>query len=550
LSASARAPGPPGKRPQRGLLKSRAGQSEFLRGVDRYGVSAIVARRQYGKTTIFAKVALKKMMKTAGHTVIFGSAKLNLSREIVRKEAEVLQQAIGAMIDSYGGSPQADALRLADSYGGSPKELPIKLSADDFAELFEAQRLEFRFHHSRSVYSRTKVVALRPDTVGETGDLMCDEVGRIKNWVEVCEAVEPIVQSNPEFRWTMSTTPPPDDTHYSFEQLAPPVGIEFPVNPNGNWYRTDFGIWVLRVDAYDAFADGVHVYDLETRQPLDPTEHRRRAHDKDAWDRNYGVKFITGGTAAVGLLQLMAAQQRGVGHCACVLIEDNNDLERAANFLKEHLGPGPVGAGWDLATTEKEVSNPSALAFVEQRGFELIVPLIAVWKTKEPDVARERLHRLLGAVKERKEGGRARRLCIDATNERYFATEMRKELSHELPVELVIGSETIQRPGMEEPMTMKQFLGGQLVDTIDDNQITLPAERYVKEDFRLVRKERGQFVCDPAPDGKHGDTFDATKLGQKAVSSINGAITEPGRIHIGSNSNARIFQPRFWNRPA
>jgi len=532
------------KAPSRSLLNSRAGQSEFMRGVDRYGVSAIVARRQYGKTTIFAKIALKKMMKSAGHTVIFGSAKLNLSREIVRKEAEVLQQAIGALIDSYGGSPEADAIRVAD---GDTGKVPDRLLPDDFADLFEAQRLEFRFHHSRSVYSRTKVVALRPDTVGETGDLMCDETGRVQNWHEVCEAVEPIVQSNPDFRWTMSTTPPPDDTHYSFEQLAPPVGAEFPVNPRGNWYRTDHGIWVLRVDAYDAYADGVNVYDLETRKPMHPDEHRRRAHDKDAWDRNYGVKFVVGGTAAVGLLQLNAAQTRGVGKCACILIENNDDLERAANFLKEHLGPGSVGVGWDVATTEKEVSNPSALSFVERQGNELIVPVIAVWKTRDPDVARERVFRLLGAVEERAEGGRARRMCIDATNERYFATEIRKELSSKLPVELVIGSETIERPGMEEPMTMKQFLGGELVGALDDNQITLPPERYIKDDFRLVKKERGQFVCDPAPDGKHGDTFDATKLGQKALTSINGALTSAEGIHIGTH-HSTTFRPRFLNR--
>jgi len=37
-----------------------------------------------------------KMMKHRDHTVIFGSAKLNLSREIVRKEAAVFEKAISA----------------------------------------------------------------------------------------------------------------------------------------------------------------------------------------------------------------------------------------------------------------------------------------------------------------------------------------------------------------------------------------------------------------------------------------------------------------------
>ena len=37
----------------------------------------------------------------------------------------------------------------------------------------------------------------------------------------------------------------------------------------------------------------------------------RRAFDKDAWDRNYGCLFITGGSAAVGLIKLKEAMERG-----------------------------------------------------------------------------------------------------------------------------------------------------------------------------------------------------------------------------------------------
>jgi len=69
-----------------------------MRLVDDYRVVAFLARRQYGKTTTFAKIALKKMMKQRDHTVIFGSAKLGLSREIVRKEAQILQAAIGQAV--------------------------------------------------------------------------------------------------------------------------------------------------------------------------------------------------------------------------------------------------------------------------------------------------------------------------------------------------------------------------------------------------------------------------------------------------------------------
>lgn len=525
------------KIPEAGVTNRRAGQREYLRGVERYGISAFCARRQYGKTTIFSDIALRKMMKTKNHTVIFGSAKLTLSREIVRKEAEVLQKAIAALAARL----EANRLRLADD--ASNKLVP-KITADDFAELFEAQRLEFRYYHSPSVYSRTKVVALRPDTVGETGDLMCDEVGRINNWRETWEAVEPIASSNPNFRVTFCTTPPPDDTHFSFEQLAPPIGTEFPVNPKGNWYRSEAGIMVLRLDAYDAAADGVPLYDLESREPLSPEEHRKRFADKDAWDRNYGIKFLFGGTAACGVLQLDAAMRRGLGQCAFVLVDTDEDLERAIAFLREHIGANPVALGLDLATTEKETSNPTSLAVVEQLGFEFVARLVLAWKTRDPEIARQRIHRVVTAVNERKAGGRARRLAIDATNERYFAIDLQTFLGGMVPVELVINSENIELPGHPEPMTWKQFLGNALIESLDDNHLTLPAERYIKEDFRLVKRCRGTFDTEVTAEGKHGDTFDAVKLGRHALVSKRGGMLSTEGIRLGHNRNRMgAFRP-------
>lgn len=493
-----------GKKPT-SVLGMRTAQKRFLRLVEEHRLTAFLARRQFGKTTTFSAIALMKMMKKRDHTVIFGSAKLNLAREIVRKEAAIMQKAMTALREKAGG---ADRLQVIDGASG---RRPDALTVDDFAGLFEAQRLEFRYYHSNTSYSRTKVVALLPDTVGETGDLMMDEVGRVKNFREVWEAVEPIVQSNPEFRLCISTTPPPDDTHFSFDMLAWPVGTEFPVNPKGNLYRSEMGVMVLRLDAFDAYADGVPVYDLETSKPLEPAEHRRRAHDKDAWDRNYGVKFVLGGTSAVGLMQLDTAQQRGVKECELFVIDDDTDMDKACAFVREKLGAGRVGGGWDVATTEKGTSNPSAFAIGEESGLDLIVRAIVIWKTKDPDIAEDYACRLVDAVSARKEGGRMVKLCMDGTNERYFASMMKRRLASRVPVEIVVGSETIERPGYER-MTMKQFLGGRLVSKIDDNHVTLPAQRYVREDFRLVKKERGLFICEPDQDGKHGDTFDGSKL--------------------------------------
>ena len=500
------------------VLKIRAGQRAFERDLETHRVCGFLTRRQYGKTTEAARVALKKMMRTPGHTVVFGSVKLDLGREIVRKESEAIHKVLAHL-----GQQAAQAKTLLDVVDTIGGKSAADLKPDDFADLYESSRLEFRLYHSRTIYSRTKVVALTPDAVGETGDLILDEVGRVKKFREVWEAVRPIIMSNPEFRLMLTTTPPPDDTHYSFELLAPPIDADFPVNPEGNTYRSDLGIFVRRITADDAAADGVLMYDDDTGAPITPAESRAKDHDKDAWDRNYGVKFVIGGTAAIGLLVLDTSQRRGVGQCEHFQIENDLDLDRACKWITANLGNGPVGLGWDLATTEKATSNPSAFTVLERQGAEFIARAILTWKTADGALATERAEQVVRAVKARKAGGAARRLCIDATSERLFSGQVAKHFRSQIPVELVVGSEGHEQPG-SEPMTMKQYLGGLLVGEAEDNHLTLPASRYIREDFRLVKKDRGSFVCEPDAQGRHGDTFDSTKLALHALGSGKGIV--------------------------
>lgn len=494
-----KASGPP-------AFKVRAGQREFERGVERHRVTGLLARRQYGKTTIAARIALKKMMKTAGHTVIFGSVKLDLGREIVRKEAGEMMRAFQMLAaQAAAADTRLDVVNLESGQSVAAVNL------DDWADLYEHSRLEFRLHHSRNVYSRTKVVALTPDAVGETGDIILDEVGRAKRFGEVLEAMLPIISSNPSYRAIFTTTPPPDDTHPSFDLLAPPIGAELPVNPAGNWYKSELGIHVLRVTAFDAFADGVTLFDDDTGAAISPQEARARAHDKDAWDRNYACQFVIGGTAAVGLLQLDTAQRRGLGRCACIQVNDDLDFDRALAHLRDKLGANVVTIGADPATTEKESSNPTAVTVMEQEGNDLVAVLTCVWKTRDPAVAKERLRKIVEIVNARPKGGRARRFGIDATSERYFAIEVQRELRALVPVELVIASETVELPGGESA-TKKAWLGSLWVAAIDDNRAVLAPERYLRDDFRRVRKDRGSFTCEAGPNGEHGDTFDSHKL--------------------------------------
>lgn len=480
------------------VVKMRAGQRRFFRLVDSYRLFAFCARRQYGKTTTFANVALKKMMKTPNHTVIFGSAKLNLSREIVRKESEVIGRSISEAVRRL----EAGQFMVADSDSG---KVPDRLTADDFAGLFEAQRLEFRFFHSRGSYSRTKVVALRPDTVGETGDLMCDEIGFIQNWREVWKAIEPIVSSNPSYRLLLSTTPPLDDAHFAYEQLAPHPGVEFPVNAEGNLYESESDIDVLRVDAFDAWADGVPIYSLKTGDPLDPAEHRARSHDKETWDRNYGVKFIAGGSAAIGLFQLQQAQSRGI-ELGCRYF--SNELPSGWVAACRFVTGAPAVIGVDPATTEKKKSNPTGFCVSQMHGTAHAARTLMRYKRADPKEARATI---IDAVKSLKSAGvPVKCVVIDATSEKYWAAETRQELRLLCPVLLVTSSEREEVNG--ENVLVKTALGAQAVTTFDDGLAAVPGDKEVKDDFRLPRKYKGGYDNEVDDFGNHGDMFDAYKL--------------------------------------
>lgn len=522
------------------LMRVRAGQAELERGIDLHRICGFVCRRQYGKTTEAGRIALKKMMRTPGHTVVFGSLKTDLAREIVRKESDALQKAIGLLMQQASQSKALLGVFTADN----GKKLP-DLNADDFAELYEATRLELRLYFDRTTYSRTKVVALTPDAVGETGDLVLDEVGRVKRFREVWEAVTPIISSNPEFRCILTTTPPPDDTHYSYPLLAPPIDADFKPNPKGNWYRSDLGVWVLRVDAWDAAADNVPLYDDDTGAVITPEESRARSPDRDAWDRNYGVKFVLGGSAAIGLLQLDSAMKRGIGRCTCVVVHEDIDFERGLAFLREKLKAGPVGIGVDWATTEGGQSNPTSVTVAERFGIEVVFACTFVWKTADPDIATDRLRAVIETVNARPEGGRARRLCQDATSEKYHCANIRKEFSALVPVEDVVASETVEIPG-SEPITKKALLGNAFVAVVEDNQATLAPERYLKDDMRRVKRDRGSFSCEVGPNGEHGDVFDSHKLALHALTwNFAGVITDPSTIRIGRPG----FRPRWIRRP-
>ncbi len=255
--------------------------------------------RQKTKSTTGATLALRRGMEVPGLTSVFASASVLLGAEFVRKEAWVWQRVIKAM----RVAAEAQELQLDSNADG--------LDLDAVCDLFESSKLCATIRHDNTTVSRSVVVAPNPDTaVGWTGDIYLDEFGRIPDFQAVLEAVLPFMTSNPDFRLRMFSTPPPDDSHYSYELTMPPVE-DFPINPRGNWYKSQAGFLCHRVDAFDAFAAGIPIYDDLTGEEVTPEQHRANYFDKRAWDRNHWVKFLRGGTAALSLASLSHAMQRG-----------------------------------------------------------------------------------------------------------------------------------------------------------------------------------------------------------------------------------------------
>jgi hypothetical protein len=286
---------------------------------------ALIWRRQFGKSFTLANIALDWMMETPGVLVTIVSAAIRLGEENIRKEVEVWRIVMNAL---RAKAAEAD-LKLVTNADDDDGKL---LDVDAIADLFEHQKLRTYLKFDNVTESRSMIIAPNPDTaVGNTGHLILDEVGRMPEFRELWEAVEPFMASNPNYRGRMATTIPPNDDHYSFEILSPPdTDKPFPVNPRGNFYESSAGISVHRVDAWDAAAGGVPIYDMKTGRPLTPEEARAKALDKDAWDRNFGEKWIRGGAAALGLQELLFAMQQGAKMGIGVQITEEITLGRAA----------------------------------------------------------------------------------------------------------------------------------------------------------------------------------------------------------------------------
>lgn len=285
-----------------GIVPFRA----YQRAAFRYNLRrlAYVWRRQGGKSYLLGNEALDWMMETPGCLTSIISAAISLGTEVIVKEAQSWREHLARLKTAA----EANKLKLETNAD--------TIDFDGFCDLFEHSKLEAKLWHDNTTCSRTRVIAPNPNTaVSWTGHIIGDEYTRWPNCQDVLEAVEPFMETNPRFRLRLAGTPPPDDRHYSYETLLPPEGMVFEPNAKGNFYKSSYGLLIHRVDAWDAYKAGVFMHHPDTGQKITPEEHRALAFDKVAWDRNYGVLFIAGGTAAISLAALARAMELGRGQC-------------------------------------------------------------------------------------------------------------------------------------------------------------------------------------------------------------------------------------------
>lgn len=204
-----------------------------------------------------------------------------------------------------------------------------------------------------------------------------------------------------------------------------------------------------------------------------------------------------------------------------------------------HLRGGPLGVGYDVATTEKKMSNPSSITVMEDYGGRYWERLVVRFKSCDPDAALQAAEVILTDAPQDKLVA----LCVDASNEKYYAQSVKKKFRHILPVHLIASGETVVWE--REKFSYKTLLGSLYVSSFEDAKQAMPDEEWLIADHRLVKNHAGGFKTELDKEGNHGDTFDSGKLalwslqrgGRGAVEGIRAmAVGGGGTIAPGNSS--------------
>lgn len=461
------------------------------------------------------------MAEHPGRLITFATASLNLGAEMPEKEAHVWQQFLRDM------TAWADQRKLqlvagerrhehdADSW----RKLPDDIDIPAIADLLEHSKFEVRLRHTNTVSSRLKVIAANVQTArGFSGTVKLDECAFVDDLQTLLAELEPIFSTDPTFNFLMATTPPPDYAHYAYELLTPEDGNEdFEPSAEGTWFKNRVGLWVHRVTIDDAALAGRKNFHPDSGAEISPDEARELSIDKQGWDRSNRLTRPKVGTSAVSPLALDQAQRKGLGKAAAAYWDEGQELlpAGALDFVS-----GTVALGFDQATTTNKKSNPSALAIGTENGDVFEVPLCLWWKTANPNITTMRVVGIIKALLAM--DVKIKSLCIDATNERFYAKLLKEAVGALCDVQLIVSSETIETP--EGKISLKAQLGNDLANCIESGKALLPFSTYMYKDFMRVVKDRGSFDATVGPNGEHGDTFDGCKLAKHGLKAGGGAV--------------------------
>lgn len=194
------------------------------------------------------------------------------------------------------------------------------------------------------------------------------------------------------------------------------------------------------------------------------------------------------------------------------------------------IGSGQIGLGLDLATTENETSNPSALCVMERSGPVFMQRLVLRFKTRREEITRALLDIVFNDLVLARH--RPLRMCVDASNERFFSQSLQKQFSRFCPVQLIVANEKTEWKG--EDFDYKTLLGNIYVNSFVDAAMRMPEAHWLKEDHRLVKRDKGRFIASQSPDGGHADTFDAGKLARFALEGRGRAEASGAGVGQGS----------------
>jgi hypothetical protein len=484
----------------------------------------------------------------AGRTVVHCSASLALGKEAIGmtlsaiEYAEMLHAEAAVVRSTFEKSARAKRLKFTVANAQTGQEYKGKLSEKNFTDLYQTRAMELRLYSKPGQYSRQLILAPSVQTFRSYRALVgFDEFGYLPTGMarELINSADAMMRDTPDRRMLFFSNLSLGDSHPWFEMTLPrritaaSEEDEFPAHPRGHLYFGQTGVLIHRVALKDAYAAGHLLYD-DLGRPLTYDRCQTFPQLRGGWDTNYALNHNPGGASAIDILALVTAQRRGLGQCHFAYVNNEADFQRALHLLRESLRDGHVGIGFDVATTTAEISNPSSVTVREQSGITRYDRLKLVWKERKPQIARQRLTAIVKTIRNRPDGGPARRLCLDASNERYFAEETADLLAPLIPVQLVIAASAVdpRPPGYSQRdghLNYKTWLGDLEAANVNEGRLALPADDYVKTDYRLVLKDAGRYLCVPDPQtGAHGDTFDSGKLAELALmAGTTGKIIPP-----------------------